>query len=158
MHRSMERLLSRADSNDRFALMSHNMHLAKDIASIEVFAGAGPGGGQVESIGTFLARRMPDQVFSIWMLCGRGRDSQPLSYMSNEVRSPKDSLNEMLCDIEAAFVLPLSGSDSFPAVLDRKIPFVTNGNVVNRAVLSRQTDAIFFVRDVTPLRDFPPAP
>ncbi len=154
MHRSMERLLSRADSNDKFALMSHNMHLAKEAASMEVSGGAGPGGGQVEPIGTFLACGMPAQVFSIWMLCGRGRDSQPLSYMSDEVRSPKDSLNEMLCDVGPAFVLPLSRSDSLPAVLDRKISFVSNGNIVNRAVIPRQTDAIFFVRDVTPLRDF----
>ena len=160
MHRNMELIISRADKTQagkpvpqKFALMSHNEHLAKDIFSIKRKGGAGPGGGRVESIGTCLERTMPGQVFSIWMLCGRGRDSQPLSYMSNEVQSPNGTLNEMLSDIGAAFVLPINEADSLPTLLQREIKFVSNGNVVHRTVITRQTDAIFFVREVTPLRD-----
>jgi erythromycin esterase-like protein len=151
MHRQMQALLSMAPAGAKFALMSHNIHLAKDNLAIKLPGGAGPGGNRLPSIGTFLERLLPGEVFSIWMLCGRGTDAQPYAGLTREVIAPRGSLNDALCEVGPAFVLLLD--DPLPQLLGREIDFVTNGNLVSRAVVPRQTDAIFFVRDVTPLRE-----
>ena len=77
MHRNVTARFAEAGENAKAVLMSHNLHLAKDFDRIKGNFGAGPGGGKVTAIGTYLHRMLPPDVFSVWMLCNRGRDCQP---------------------------------------------------------------------------------
>lgn len=108
MDRNAERALSAAGAGARLVLMSHNLHLARDFPSIRSAAPAAmPGGNRVPAVGTFVENLMRGRIFSIWMLCGRGRDSQPCAFPSRKVETVKGTLNEILCEV--APVLTRSG-------------------------------------------------
>ncbi len=49
-------------------------------------AAAGPGGKTDPPLGAWLAARYPAEVFSVWMLIGRGQDSQPFPTLSKKIR------------------------------------------------------------------------
>lgn len=150
MHGEVKRQLQR--SHTKIALMSHNAHLAKDVGAIRSASPAsGPGGGAEPSLGTFLNQRYSGEIFSIWMLIGRGRDSQPYS-SKRTISELKGTLNAILGEIGDCFVLPIVRGDERARSLRSELPIAMDGNVTIGAAVARQTDAIFFVRDVTPLR------
>jgi erythromycin esterase-like protein len=153
MHRQVDRRLGQMRPNEKLALMSHNMHLcrARDaVAGSD--AAAGPGGKTDPPLGEWLAARYPGEVFSVWMLIGRGRDSQPFPTLSKEIREKPGALNSLLGEIGDCFILPIDATDSRARLLTENIEIVHDGNGGVRTAIARQADAIFFVRDVTPLR------
>lgn len=76
MQRQVGRKLGQMRANEKLALMSHNMHLCRAPDAIAGSdAAAGPGGKTDPPLGAWLAARYPAEVFSTWMLVGRGRDS-----------------------------------------------------------------------------------
>lgn len=152
MHRNVATRLADAGANSKTILMSHNLHLAKDFDRIKGSFGAGPGGGKVPALGTFLNRKMPGQIFSIWMLCNRGRDCQPFSFCTCEIKPVKGSLNSILSETGPALLLPLSSDSPIPSLLDSEILIQMDGQPGVRARIPDQADAIFFIDEVSPLR------
>jgi erythromycin esterase-like protein len=153
MHRQVDRRLTQMRPNEKLALMSHNMHLCRAPDAVAGSdAAAGPGGNTDPSLGAWLAGRFPAQIFSVWMLIGRGRDSQPFPTLSKEIREKPGTLNALLGEIGDCFVLPIDPADSRARLLTENIEIMHDGNGGARTAIARQADAIFFVRDVTPLQ------
>lgn len=141
-----------AKNVQKTVLMSHNLHLAKNFDRIRGNFGAGPGGGKVAALGTFINRMMPAQVYSIWMLCNRGRDSQPFSFCTCEIKPVEGSLNSILSELGSALILPLSADSPLPGLLDSEMLVQMDGQPGVRAAIADQADAIFFIDEVGPLR------
>jgi erythromycin esterase-like protein len=153
MHRQVDRRLAQMRANEKLALMSHNMHLCRATEAVAGSdAAAGPGGKTYPPLGAWLAARYPAEVFSVWMLIGRGRDSQPFPTLSKEIREKPGTLNALLGQIGDCFVLPIDAADPRARLLTENIEIIHDGNGGVRTAIARQADAIFFVRDVTPLR------
>ncbi|HEY6298479.1 MAG TPA: erythromycin esterase family protein [Candidatus Binatus sp.] len=153
MHRQVDRMLGQMRADEKLALMSHNMHLCRAPDAVAGNdAGAGPGGKTDPPLGAWLAARYPGEIFSVWMLIGRGRDSQPFPTLSKEIREKAGTLNALLGEIGDCFVLPIDPSDPRARLLTENIEIMHDGNGGVRTAIARQADAIFFVRDVTPLR------
>jgi hypothetical protein len=152
MHHNVTARLAESGSKSRTVLMSHNLHLAKQYDRIKRNFGAGPGGGRVPALGTFLNRMMPEQVYSIWMLCNRGRDCQPFSFCTCDITPVADSLNSILSEISPALILPLGADSPLPRLLDSKMLIKMDGQPGVRAKITEQADAIFFIDEVSPLR------
>ena len=152
MHRNVAARFAEAGENAKAVLMSHNLHLAKDFDGINGSFGAGPGGGRVAALGTHVNRRFPEKVFSVWMLCNRGRDCQPFSFCTSEIKPVEGSLNSILSEIGPALILPLSADAPIPQLLNSKMLIQMDGQPGVRAAIAEQADAIFFVDEVSPLR------
>ena len=153
MHRQLDRRLGQMRPNEKLALMSHNMHLCRAPDAVAGSnAAAGPGGKTDPPLGAWLAARYPAEIFSVWMLIGRGRDSQPFPTLSKEIKEKPGTLNALLGEIGNCFVLPIDAADSRARLLSENIEIMHDGNGGVRTAIARQADAIFFVRDVTPLR------
>jgi erythromycin esterase-like protein len=153
MHRQVDRMLGKMRADEKLALMSHNMHLCRAPDAIaHTDAGAGPGGKTDPPLGTWLAARCPTEIFSVWMLIGRGRDSQPFPTLSKEVKEKRGTLNALLGEIGDRFILPIDTTDPRARLLTENIEIMHDGNGGVRTTIARQADAIFFVRNVTPLQ------
>jgi len=152
MHRNVRARFAEAGTGAKSVLMSHNLHLAKDFDRIKGSFGAGPGGGYVPALGTYLKRMLPADVFSVWMLCNRGRDCQPFSFCTSEIKPVDGSLNSILSEIGPALILPLHTDGPIPALLDSKMLVQMDGQPGVRATIAEQADAIFFIDEVSPLR------
>jgi erythromycin esterase-like protein len=153
MHRNVIARLAEAGENAKAVLMSHNLHLAKDFDRIKGNFGAGPGGGRVPALGTYVNRMFPEKVFSVWMLFNRGRDCQPFSFCTCEIEQVEGSLNSILGEIGSALILPLRSDGPIPSLLNSKMLIRMDGQPGIRAAIAEQADAIFFIDEVSPLRD-----
>jgi len=129
----------------RFIVFAHDLHLARDDARVGRSDGVGPGGGQVDSIGTHLAKRHPGEVAALWMLDFEGRDSQPFAAPGNRVRAPRGSLNAALARAGDAFFVPVRG----PLAARHRIAFMYGSTA--DVDLGAQADALYFFRRVSPL-------
>jgi erythromycin esterase-like protein len=153
MHRQVDRMLGQMRPNEKLALMSHNMHLCRAPDAVAGSdAAAGPGGKTDPPLGAWLASRYPAEVFSTWMLIGRGEDSQPFPTLSKTIREKAGTLNAILGEFGDCFILPIEVTDPRARLLTENIEIMHDGNGGVRTALARQADAIFFIRDVTPLR------
>jgi len=152
MHRHVSRVLSTLGPEEKLILMAHNQHLAKDDEGISApQVGAGPGGGIVPSVGCYLNRLFPGEVFSIWMLWEHGEDCQPFPQLRSELCSPPSSLNALLADVGPVFIVPTHSPDPRSQLLSGETEIASMYNQVLRATLADQCDAVFFVREVRPL-------
>jgi len=127
-------------------LMGHALHLAKKgdpVAS----SGIGPGGGQVSSLGHHLAQERGLNILSIWMLYGKGEDAQPFPDLPRTANYPKDTLNAALAAIGKPLLLPLN-DPAFAQPMKIGHMYNTLVSIVPR----EQTDAIFFLPQVSPLQ------
>ena len=153
MHRTLLHVLSGLGPKDRVVLMSHSLHLTRDSRRIQGFLqGAMPGGKRLPPVGDFVHRLLPGEVFSVWMLYDRGRDAQPYRWLSQELTSVPGSLNAALAEIGPAFVLATGSPDPRAGLLRRPMKMVHTSNAVCLAAVAEQTDALYFVREVSPLR------
>lgn len=148
----VEHVLAREGPGARIALLAHNHHLAKQASGIVASGGVGPGGDQVDPLGTYLAKRHPGEVFAVWMLEAEGEDCQPFSQLPRKLRAPRRSLNAALARVGAAFVLPTHSAD--PRARPLREPALICGmyGASVRAAVAEQADAICFLRRVSPLR------
>ena len=151
MHRNAADALTAAGPHGKVVLMSHNLHLAKDFGRIKGNFGAGPGGGKVDAVGTHINKLVSGEVFSIWMLCNRGRDCQPFSFCTSEIKPVAGSMNSVLASIGPALVLPLDSLAS-ARLADVEMQIQMDGNTGVRIAIARQADAIVFIDEVSPLR------
>jgi hypothetical protein len=153
MHREVMRQLETAAHNERLALLSHDVHLCRDMNAIAgMIASVGPGGTSAPPLGEFLSCRFPNQVFSIWMLIGQGRDRQQMAPLKSEIRLILGSLNAMLAEVGQCFVLPIDRGEPRARALNSQLLIAMDGNASIETAIAAQCDAIFFIRDVTPIR------
>ncbi len=154
MHEHLDHVIARERPRAKIALFSHNLHLARDDSAItDLVGGVGPGGNRIDSIGTYLSKRNPDEVFTIWMLESEGRHSSPMKSLGSDVHAPAGSLNAELASCgHDAFVVPTRSKDglSSPFADEWEIAMMHGSRV--RARVVGQTDAIFFQRRITPLQ------
>ncbi len=151
MCRHADFVLSQMKPGDKLVLMGHNRHLSKDIGSITKMAGSPPGGKLVPSLGTYLNRRLPGQVFSIWMLHERGKSAQPFTNLADEYTVKPGSLNAILSRAGSRYLLPTAASAPEARLLHSKTDIVGLYNIPFRAAIAGQADAVFFIREVHPL-------
>jgi erythromycin esterase-like protein len=153
MQREINRAVRDAGPEAKFVLMSHNLHLCRDLSAVaRVDAGAGPGGKTEPPLGAYLAARHPGQVFTCWMLIGRGRDCHPFAGLPREIALVPGTLNAVLTEVGECFMLPVDPGDPRARLLATDIEVRWDGITGARLTVARQADAIFFVRDVAPLR------
>jgi hypothetical protein len=153
MHREVMRQLESARPGEKIALFSHDVHLCRDASAIRgLSAAAGPGGKSAPPLGEFLSRRFPGDVFTTWMLAGKGRDRQQFAELSDEIRLIGGSFNAILAEFGECFILPIDRADPRARLLRTEMQLVMDGNVSLHTAPATQADAIFFIRDVTPIR------
>jgi erythromycin esterase-like protein len=152
MSRHVKSILDQMGPSDKLVLMGHNRHLSKDIGIIKS-PGASSGGKRVPSLGDTINRLFPDQVFSIWMLLEQGLSSQPFSWLSSEYTSKPGSLNAVLAEVGETYILSTATSDPRAHLFSAEMDIVGIYNAAYRTTISKQADAIFFVRKVSPLRE-----
>lgn len=148
MQRHVKFILSQMKPNDKLVLMGHNRHLSKESGLIKKVGSASPGGYHGPSLGTYINHLLPDQVFSIWQLHGQGLGSQPYAELKNEYTIIPGTLNSILSEVASNFL-----------ILTSRVPLLKNEieikgiyNTVFRTSIAKQADAIFFIREVSPLR------
>ncbi len=151
MCRHADFILSQMGPDDKLVLMGHNRHLSKDIGSIQKLGGSPPGGGLAPSLGTYLNRRLPGGVFSIWMLHESGYSAQPFSSLASGYTVKKGSLNAVLSSVGERFLLSTEAKVQEANLLHKKRNIVGLYNVPFRTAIVRQADAVFFVREVSPI-------
>jgi hypothetical protein len=139
-----------AGPTGRVALQAGSLHLLKDDTTIhDETPGIGPGGGRVPSIGHHVAHRPDvgaDGVLAVWMLCGRGRDANPLVPDQAGVAPIPGTLNaalDAMCDGQPLLV-PLAG-------LPGTVRIQHMHRSVFRTPVEGQLDAVVYVPEVSPL-------
>jgi erythromycin esterase-like protein len=153
MQRNVERAIRAAGRDSKLVLMSHNLHLCRDIAAVRRSdAAAGPGGKTDPPLGTWLATRYPGEIFACWMLIGQGRDCQPYPDLSSDIKLKAGTLNAILNEISECFMLPVDTSDPRARLLSSEVEVQWDGIGGVRTPIVPQADALFFIRNVTPLR------
>jgi hypothetical protein len=104
-----------------------------------------------KSIGNHIHDRFPGQVFSIWMVYGQGqlmgRDG-PI-----EVRLHDDTIESLLAQVGDRFLLPLDSVDSRARDVLTRANFRWAGGYYASADLAAQTNALFFVKNVSAVED-----
>jgi erythromycin esterase-like protein len=153
MQREMNRAVRDAGPEAKFVLMSHNFHLCRDLPAVaRSDAGAGPGGKTDPPLGAYLAARHPAKIFTCWMLIGQGRDCHPFANLPRDIAIAPDTLNAVLAEIGGCFMLPIDSGDPRARLLTGDVEVRWDGITGARLAVASQADAIFYVRDVTPLR------
>ena len=148
MKRRIAEIRALCGADKRLVLMAHAFHLAKNDAGIRGSAESiGPGGGGTCSLGHHLAQELGLRVASIWFLYGAGEDSQPFDDLPRRARYPRDTFNRALAQFGAPLFF-LTGNAFFAQ--PSKIGHMYNAVV--EVPLGTQTDAIFFLPSVSPLR------
>lgn len=159
---------------DKFILLGHDGHLSKDASNLynrpqrstfwgyrSWFRALGyainekvtcrPLDTYGGSVGSHIHDRFPGQVLSIWMLYGQGqlmgRDG-PI-----DVRLHGDTVESLLAQVGDRFLLPLESADSGARDVLSRANFRWAGGYYASADLAAQADAIFFVKDVSAVRD-----
>lgn len=134
------------------ALFAHNLHLARDDATIDRDGGVGPGGDRAPAVGTQLALDHPGEVAAVWMVDVRGRDAQPFREATNRVRSPAGTLNADLGAAGDTYLVPTHRPDGAPSPFDRRRRLSLLYGTSAELCVAEQADALYVVRDVTPIR------
>ncbi|HJR25353.1 MAG TPA: hypothetical protein VJ804_07765, partial [Acidimicrobiales bacterium] len=153
MHRHVDAVLDlHLAEGARVALQGGSLHLLKDDALASGYdPSLGPGGGCVPSIGHHAAHRAdvgPDRVAAIWMLCGSGRDSNPMVTGSQAVEPRRGTLNAALATVAEGqpLLVPLSG-------LEGEVVVQHMYGATFATPAAGQIDAVVFVPEVGPLRE-----
>lgn len=151
MFRLMDAFLAELPRNEKIILMAHNLHLSKDYTTCGFV-----GFPMWPSIGTHVAKTLPDQVYSIWMLYDHGRHANVMKReVFENVTSHPGRIEYLMARAGAVYLLPLFSGDPRETYLDQKRAFVLNGGI-GEGLLRNQADAIFFVKQVHEIQARPP--
>jgi len=146
--RQMDELLEDLSEDDKIILIGHNMHLSKDyskawLRSVPMWP----------SIGTHMVRRFPGKIYSIWMLYDYGRHGNMWNdSFYEDVPSHPLRVESLFTKAGLRFILPFHSQDPREQYLDEDRNFVANGRLAHGFIRS-QANAIFFVSEVTPIRE-----
>jgi erythromycin esterase-like protein len=145
----MDEMLADLPSDAKVILMGHNLHLSKDSEEITVGPIDSPAPTMWTSVGTHLARRYPEEIYSIWMLYDHGRHGTVLSAAGvEELDSNPAAVEHLMAKVGSTFVLQLTSNDKRGPLHHEKCNFLQNGSIAS-GLLPAQADAVFFVREVT---------
>ncbi|MDH3216050.1 MAG: erythromycin esterase family protein [Candidatus Krumholzibacteria bacterium] len=145
----MDEMLADLPSDAKVILMGHNLHLSKDSEEITVRPIGSPAPTMWTSVGTHLARRYPEEIYSIWMLYDHGRHGTVLSPAGVEdLDSNPAAVEHLMAKAGSIFVLQLTSGDKRGPLHNEKCNFLQNGSI-GSGLLPAQADAVFFVREVT---------
>ncbi len=151
MFRRFDGYLSRLGEQEKIILMGHNLHLSKDYRSVQ-FGPLSGGSPMWESIGTHVVRRLPGQVYSVWLLYqGGANGGHQCPRKECRIRLGRDRIETQLAQAGESYILPLQGAGGRESYLSSRRQFVLNARY-GAGILPRQADAIFFVRTVSPPR------
>lgn len=143
MDHNFEEHLAEWPPDEKLILLGHALHLSKDSEQIET-AGFGR---MWKSIGTYLAERLPGEVYAFWMLHDRGRHGVPRAEPPVlRFRSPRDSVERELARIHPILLLPLGSGDAREAWLDVERILNHSGSPA-KMVVPDQADCLFFVKE-----------
>jgi hypothetical protein len=146
--RQMDELLEDLNDDDKIILIGHNMHLSKDYR--KVWFGSA---SMWPSIGTHMVNRLPGKAYSIWMLYDYGRHGNMWNESFYEdVPSHPHRIERLFTKAGLCFILPFHSRDPREQYLDEDRNFVANGRIGHGFIRS-QADAIFFVSEVTQIRE-----
>lgn len=149
----IEQLLTELPRDEKIILMGHNLHLSKHSESITLGPVGSPAPSMWVSIGTYLERRFPGEVYSMWMMYDHGRHGSVLSPDGvGEVTSHPDCVEHLLSQVGASFILPINTGAQGESLLHEEHNFLQNGTAAS-GVIAEQADALFFVREVTELAE-----
>ncbi len=154
MHRHVDAVLDEPElaRGERVGLLAGSLHLLKDDdRASELSRLLGPGGGRVPSIGHHVAHRAdvgPGRVAAVWMLCGSGRDSNPMVTGAQEVEPRRGTLNAALARVAAGrpLLVPLAG-------LEGEVVVQHMYGATFATPAAGQLDAVVFAPTVGPLRE-----
>jgi len=143
MFRLMDELLIELPPDEKIILMAHNLHLSKDYKTCGFV-----GFPMWPSIGTHVAKALPDQVYAIWMLYDHGRHANVMRRdVYEDVASHPNRIEHIMAKAGSNYLLPLFTGDSRETYLDSEKGFVLNGRI-GKGYIRNQADAIFFVKQV----------
>jgi hypothetical protein len=157
MFENFETKLQQLGPDEKIVLMGHNFHLSKDPASLWFTSAVVPvtyAPSMWPSIGQFVSRDLSMPTFSIWMIHNRGTQSNiNCPTVSCLVESKPGYLGQTLSNLGPVFALPLFAMPTDKLIyLNQRLNFGVNGGTYSGNVV-RNTDMIFFVNDVTGLRE-----
>lgn len=146
--RQMDELLEDLNENDKIILIGHNMHLSKEYRKVWFdYASMWP------SIGTHMVSRLPGKIYSIWMLYDYGRHGNMWNESFHEdVPSHPNRIERLFTKAGFCFILPFQSRDPREQYLDEDRNFLLNGRI-GHGFIKSQADAIFFVSEVTQIRE-----
>lgn len=139
-----------AGPDGKVALQAGSLHLLKDDGAIrDETPGIGPGGGWVPSIGHHVTHRAEvgaDRVLAVWMVCGHGRDANPLVPDQATIAPRPGTLNAALDEVSGAtsVLVSLAGLPGYVRIQHM------HGSVLRTPVVG-QLDAVVYVPAVSPL-------
>ncbi len=159
MFQNFKTKLQELDSDEKIVLMGHNFHLSKDPSSLWFTSADVPvqyAPPMWPSIGQFVSRDLSLSTFSIWMIHNKGTQSNiNCPTVSCPVEAKPGYLGDTLSNLGQVFALPLF---AMPAdklgYLDQRLNFGVNGGTYSGNI-HRNADMIFFVNEVTGLRENP---
>ncbi len=144
--RRMAEMLAQLPKDERIILTGHNFHMSKDSASLR-----GPG-AMWTSIGARLHTVLPGEVYGIWLMYDHGEHGNSLGRRpTRRIESDPRRVESLFAKVGDAFILPLHTGDREERYLDEPRGIVQNGRS-GRAIVTSNTDAIVFLRKVTPTR------
>jgi erythromycin esterase-like protein len=145
----MDDILADLPSDAKVILMGHNLHLSKDSEEITIGPIGSPAPTMWVSVGTHLAERYPEEIYSMWMLYDHGRHGTVLSAAgAEEIQSNPAAVEHLMAKAGSTFVLQLKSDDKNGPFHRQKCNFLQNGSIAS-GLLPAQADAVFFVREVT---------
>jgi len=144
MFRQMDETIARLPSEEKIILLGHLMHLSKESDSLEA------GGFTMwPSIGTHLHKKLPGEVFAIWMLFDRGRHGNiHVEGAVENIGSPRGAIERIFARAGPRYLLPFHSGDRREAYLGETHTLLLSG-APGRTALADQADAVFFVAEVT---------
>jgi erythromycin esterase-like protein len=149
MFRQMDDMLADLPPDEKIILLGGFMHLSKNSDALQFGAKDDPFASPMwPSIGDYLNKKLPGEVYSIWMLYDRGRHGVPMREDPIiEVRTDPQTVEHLLAQAGRRFFLPFHTGDHREAYLDRVRNFRPNGGS-GSGLLKTHADAIFFVAEV----------
>jgi erythromycin esterase-like protein len=145
MFRQVQAALERLPDDAKVIMMAHCNHLSR-IGSDTMRA-------RQPSVGEMIAAEHPDEIFSIWMLHDHGWLLNPMAPQPLEqLASDPQRVESLLVRAGSTFVLPLHTGAGPEQYLDhkRRLSYFSWYEI---ATINRQTDAIFFLDEISPLRE-----
>lgn len=141
MYHNFDEHLAEWPTDEKIILLGHALHLSKNSESIRTR----DFGLMWKSIGTYLAEKLPGQVYGFWLLHNRGRHGLARGIPPIQpFRSPSNSVERLLAQVHPILMLPLRSNDPRESWLNEERTFSHSGAPAH-AVLPQQVDCIFFV-------------
>jgi secernin len=141
MDQNFDEHLSEWPPDEKIILLGHALHLSKDSESIQTQNF----GLMFKSIGTYLAGKVPGEIYGFWLHHDRGRHGLMHGNPTiQSFRSPADSVEHLLAKVHPILMLPLGSADPREAWLDVERTF-SNSGAPAQAVLPQQVDCLFFI-------------